>query len=247
MLAGMPIAIPECRVAIKQPSVEAIVASSESNFFDAVQFFVNAASVVEPLRSGNSRLAQLPDFQLLMIVLEEDLQFRKIIEDFFELVFPDYFFRFDVGSVNFFLDENKTRIIGQINPMNFEKVQQTIKTLFLPHNTSSDPEYNPSGDLAAEIAAKLKAGNKKRQELKQKQNEKNIEKSLFASYISILSVGLSLDLHILYSYTPFQLYNIFMRYTAKMRFDLYQKVATTPMMDVSNMDEPNNWIDSIYQ
>lgn len=31
-----------------------------------------------------------------------------------------------------------------------------------------------------------------------------------------------------------------------MAYDLYQKVATTPMMDVSKMDEPDNWMDGIY-
>ena len=51
---------------------------------------------------------------------------------------------------------------------------------------------------------------------------------------------MNIDINILYGYTPFQLYNLFMRYWKKINSDFYQKVSTTPMMDVSKMEEPDD-------
>ena len=64
--------------------------------------------------------------------------------------------------------------------------------------------------------------------------------TLFGTYTSVLSVGMNLDINILYNYTPFQLYNLFSRYWKKINSDFYQKVSTTPMMDVSKMEEPDD-------
>ena len=55
-----------------------------------------------------------------------------------------------------------------------------------------------------------------------------------------------MDINIFFNYTPFQLYDAFLRYQKKISYDFYQKVATTPLMDVSKMDEPDNWMDNIY-
>ena len=55
-----------------------------------------------------------------------------------------------------------------------------------------------------------------------------------------------MDINILYNYTPFQLQNAFNRYWKKVSSDLYQKVSTTPMMDVSKMEEPDDWSANIY-
>ena len=56
-----------------------------------------------------------------------------------------------------------------------------------------------------------------------------------------------MDINILYNYTPFQLFDAYKRYQVKQAYDLYQKVATTPMMDTSKMTEPDNWLDNIYK
>ena len=55
-----------------------------------------------------------------------------------------------------------------------------------------------------------------------------------------------MNINELYNYTPFQLLDAFKRYAAKMAYDLYQRVSTMPMMDVSKMDEPKNWVDDLY-
>ena len=57
---------------------------------------------------------------------------------------------------------------------------------------------------------------------------------------------MNLDINVLFSYTPFQLYDAFLRYWKKVAYDIYQKVSTTPLMDVSKMDTPDDWSLNLY-
>lgn len=246
ILSGMPVQIKECNLAIVQPTVKTIVAYGEDNFFTGLQLFTQVEKLVEPLKEGNSQLSMISDFQLLIVAIQEDRSLKRVIDDLFEIIFPDYSFKVDPGLINFYTKENSDgRIIGQLNPNNFDAFQSCLKDLFIPAGSGeTQQEYNPANKAAAEIAEKLKRGNQIRQEMKKEDSKMGT--SLFASYISILSIGLSMDMNIFYNYTPFQLYNTFTRYTTKTAFDLYQKIATTPMMDISKMKEPKNWMEDIY-
>lgn len=248
ILSGMPVIVKECNLAITQPKIKTIVAYGENNFFTGLQVFTEVEKLVKPLKEGNPRLSMLSDFQLLIVAIQEDKALKDFIKDLFEIIFPDYFYQVDPGLINFYLkqDEKKERIIGQLNPNNFNVFRDSLKQIFLPIGSlNAEQEYNPANKAAAEIAEKLKRGNEIRKELKQ--SESKMGTSLFASYVSILSIGLAMDINIFYNYTPFQLYDAFIRYTTKTAFDLYQKIATTPMMDVSKMKEPQNWMEDIYE
>ena len=70
---------------------------------------------------------------------------------------------------------------------------------------------------------------------------------MFGRYTSILAIGMQMDINIFYNYTPFQLYDAFNRYFAKVSSDFYSKVATTPLMDTSKMEEPKEWFRTLYQ
>lgn len=242
--AGCPVRIKECNIAITQPKIYDICAFGEDNFLMAVQTFTDTARIVSPVKEGNSQLAMLEDFQVLMVILDEDKDFQKNVKSFFEMIFPDYTVRFDPGSICFFTEESENRIIGQINPMNFEIFEKILGEIFLPQGTKTSEDYNPANEIAAKIAEKLKKGNQLRQQMALEEGKDG--GSLFSNYISILSVGLAIPVQSLFNYTPFQLYDAFIRYTKKISFDMYQKVATTPMMDVSKMTEPDNWMDNLY-
>nr|DAF55222.1 MAG TPA: hypothetical protein [Siphoviridae sp. ctZHD14] len=244
ILSGMPILVPQCKFAITQPKVKDVVAFGEDRFFDSVQLFVRLDDLMEPVKKGNPRLAMLSGFHVLMVVLEQQIEMRTDVKDFFALILPQYEIEFSSGSINLKIPE-ETGIKGQLNPMNFEYFQDTLKTLFVPKGHGEEEEdYNPANDKAAEIAAKLKAGNQKRREMKAKENP---NQSVFGSYTSILSVGLGIDINVLYNYTVFQLFDSFSRFSAKMAYEFYQKIVSTPFMDASKMSEPLNWIDDIYK
>lgn len=244
ILSGIPVKVQECNIVITQPSIKEICAFGEDNFFMAIQLFTKIENIVANTKEGNSRLAMLSDFQLLLIILDEDKNAKEALSNFFDLIFPDYRIRFDPGSICFLQGESE-RILGQINPMNFEFFQSMLKTLFIPYGSETEEEYNPANSKAAAIAEKLKRGNQIRQQMKQE--EAKSSRSIFASYASILSIGLHIDINVIFQYTPFQLYDSFIRYQTKMAYDFYQKVATTPLMDVSKMKEPDYWMDDIYK
>lgn len=242
ILSGMPIKVAGCNIAISQPSIKDICAFGEDSFLANLQLFINIENFVRPVKEGNSRLGMLSDFQVLIVILNEDKNIKQSVDDLFNLLFPNYIWEYDAGCINFHNEEHGP-IIGQLNPMNFENLQGILQTLFLPQGAQKQ-EYNPANARAAEIAEKLKKAEERRN--KMKQEEKGKIQSLFANYVSALAIGLSMDINILYSYTPFQLYDAFTRYTKKLAFDLYQRVSTMPMMDASKMTEPDNWIDNIY-
>lgn len=247
-LSGMPIMIPDCNIAINQPSIKTIVAYGEDMFFTELTLFTQIEDSVKLFREGNPQLSMLSDFQLLIVAIQQDKTQKDGIAKFFDIILPDYSYKVDPGLINFYLKEDKLKkkIIGQLNPNNFPSFQYYLKKLFIPDGGSSqqEEEYNPANKAAEEIAKKLKRGNEIRQELKK--TESKMGSSIFASYTSILSIGLQMDINILFNYTPFQIYDAFIRYTSKVGYDFYQKIATTPMMDVSKIQEPKGWMEDIY-
>lgn len=244
ILSGMAIPIPECNIIITQPTIRNICAFGEDNFFMGIQLFTETERITMPVREGNSRLAMLSDFQLLLVILEEDKQTKDAVQQFFELIFPTYRIRFDPGSVCF-LKEDSERIVGQLNPMNVEAFQVMLQQLFLPYGSKQEEDYKPVNEKAAEIAEKLKRGNRIRQQMKAEQEKSS--SSVFGHYISILSVGLGMDINILFQYTPFQLYDSFIRYQYKLNNELYQRLITVPFADTSKITEPDSWMDNIYK
>lgn len=244
ILSGMPIMVAGCNIAISQPSIREISAYGEDNFLGALQIFVKLSDVIAPIKEGNSRLTMLSDFQVLIVTIDNDISLKESIDNLFSLIFPNYTWEFAPGSINFRIEEH-SGIVGQINPMNFENFQYLLDKLFLPHKDNEEEQkFNPANSAAEEIAKKLQKGRKQREEIQRK--ERGPIGSIFANYVSILSIGLSMDINILYNYTPFQIYDVFTRYTYKMAYDLYMKISTTPLMDTSEMKEPKNWLESIY-
>ena len=56
-----------------------------------------------------------------------------------------------------------------------------------------------------------------------------------------------MDINLFMNYTPFQLYDCFERYLAKMQYDLYQKIMLTPFMERKEDDDvPEMWTKDLY-
>ena len=191
--AGWPVKVNNCNIAVSQPSVKDICAFGEDNFLMGVQIFTGIERTVSPITEGNSRLAMLEDFQVLMVILNEDDNLKRDMSEFFKLIFPEYNVRFDPGCISFLVGDSK-RIVGQINPMNFEEFKNTLQMLFLPKGSESTQDYNPANDAAARIAEKLKRGNQIRQQLALEEDKGT--GSLFTNYVSILSVGMNISMPI---------------------------------------------------
>ena len=236
-LSGQDVPIQECNIVIHQPTIKQIVLFKETSFINAVQLFGNIDENIQKIRENNPLMNEYSDFQLLMAMLNQSDDIKNNVNNFFELVFPHYTIEIRDTDISFYNGENR---VGMINPFNYTVFCQTVNNLF---GLSSEKKYNPANKKAEELAEKFK---KRAEILAKKKGKSNEAPSLFASYISILAIGMNIDINILFNYTPFQLYDTFTRYWKKVSSDFYQRVSTMPMMDTSKMEEPDSWTDNLY-
>lgn len=242
-LSGQPVVVKECNIVLTQPKIKDIVMFGEDEFLIATNFIIHLDRTTKIMREGNSQLEMYDDFQLLLVILRQQKEIEKNIQNFLEFVFPNYIVEITPASFEFFVqEEEEKRLVGIINPFNFENFKKIIKDLFEGSKNDSEPEYNPANDAAAAIAEKLRKGRERKAQL----NDEGPQ-SLFGRYASILSIGMQMDINIFFNYTPFQLFDTFTRYFAKVNSDLYTKVSTTPLMDVSKMETPEEWVRNLYK
>lgn len=237
-LSGQPVPIKACNIVAVQPTVRQIVAFKESDFLLAANFLGKPEPHIRKLRENNSQLDNYSDYQIYIALMRQDESLNKAVTNFFELVFPGYIIEID-DDISFLQEERR---VGTVDPFNYQDFKDTIKYMFLLTKTDSK-DYNPANAKARAIADKFAKAHEKINQNKKAEDNKS---SLFATYTSVLSIGMNIDINILYSYTPFQLYNLFSRYWKKVNSDFYQKVSTTPMMDVSKMEQPDDWSGNIY-
>lgn len=241
-LSGAPVPLPECALFITQPTIKQIIQFGETNFLTAAHLIGQTEDYVKEIREGNPELKNKTDFQLLMILINEDANIRKYLSTFFELTFPDYEVKYESNSINFCLTiDEKQKVAGMVTMYSFESFQRGVRELFVIQ-TDEKQDYNPANEAAKKIAEKLKKGREKINE--DKGSGENI--SLFGTYASILAIGLQMDINIFFNYTPFQIIDSFKRYWEKDSFDFYRRVSTMPMMDTSSMKEPEEWTRNLY-
>ena len=242
-LSGNPILIAECNIVLTQPTIKQVVLFGEDEFLIITNILAHPETLTEEVRKGNLELSQFSDFQLFMTIVKNEPTLKSSVDKLFDLIFPDYDIKFGESSIDFSLKEDEKKMVrGRITPFNFENLCNVINDLFEPQN-ENEKNYNPANERASKIAEKIKKGREK----VAKQNGGDAPQSLFGRYTSILAIGMQMDVNIFYNYTPFQLYDAFQRYFAKVSSDFYSKVATTPLMDVSKMEEPDEWFRALYK
>lgn len=237
-LSGSPVVVPSCMIYITQPTVREIVQFNETNFLMAVQLLSDTESFLGDIRNeeGNSELKNMSDFQILLIMVEQDPTVKKYFSSLFELIFPEYEIVYGKMNIDFYITEGEEKqMVGRVTPFTFEEFQKVIKELFSLQANNKE-EYNPTNEAAKAIADKLKKARQKRDRLDGKKHDTNV--SIFGTYASVLAIGMNMDINVFFNYTPFQLYDAFQRYWLKSKYDFYQKIASTPLMDTSKMEEP---------
>lgn len=245
ILSGQPVLIPSANIYITQPKVKDIVMFGEDDFLTAIQLLIDLSQFSEMIKKGNSDLVFYSDFQLLLMIISEDATVNKLISKLFELLFPEYNFNITENTIDFSIrEEDSQQIIGRLYPFNYEEFQNTLNDLFIPKSDNErEPDYNPANAAAEKIAQKIKAGRKK---VHAQKAAIEGEHSIFADYCSTLSIGMNMDINILYNYTSFQLYDAYRRYFAKSASDFYMRISSMPMMDTSKMEAPPDWNRNLY-
>lgn len=240
-LSGAPVKLDKSNIAIVQPNIRDICVFGEDIFLFNVQLLSKTDQYVREIRMGNAELDIIPDFNILLAMIEQDKETKKQVEEFLNFIFPGYTIIVSPAEIDFKIED---RIVGQLNSSNFKDFQDILQLLFLPKlKDNGEVDYNPEGKKAKEITEKILAGRRKLQEQRQKEEQKD---SLFALYTSILAIGLKMDINILMKYTPFQLFDSLNRFFKKNAEDYYSRLSTTPFMDVSKIEAPPSWVDNLY-
>lgn len=248
-LSGCQVPIKMCGIYLTQPKIRQIVQFGESDFFSMVQILSDIKKFTAPIKEGNSMLSQRSDFQIFIGVLmaDETSQVRRMFDSFMELCFGSFIVNITKKSINFKIDEDGPNI-GQINPFNLKEFSKTIKEVFLPSEKNNEEvEYNIDENNQAAVRLRNRIMENRRKREKAAQEQQGMPSSIFAQYVSVLSIGMGIDINIFYDYTPFQLYDAFSRYIAKMSYDTYQSIVTTPFVDSSKIDPVDNWVVDIYK
>ena len=245
ILSGQPLPVKDANIFVTQPKIKDIVLFGEDNFLIAVQTLVSMEQFTEQVKQGNSELNIISDFQLLLIMVEEEPTIKRMILNLFTLIFPNYNVKFTENTIDFFfIDEENEQLVGRIHPFNFEHLQATLNDAFIPQGDNErEPDYNPANDMASKIAEKIKKG---RERIHAQKAETEGEHSVFADYCSTLSIGMRMDVGIFFNYTPFQLYDAYRRFFSKEQSDFYMRVSSMPMMDTSKMEAPPDWQRNLY-
>ena len=245
ILSGQPLPIKDANIFVTQPKIKDIVLFGEDDFLVSVQMLVSMAQFADKIKQGNSELNIISDFQLLLIMVEEDPTIKGMILNLFTLIFPEYKVKFTENTIDFLLsDGEQENIVGRIHPFNFENLQTTLNDAFIPQGDNErEPDYNPANDMASKIAEKIKKG---REKIHAQRAAVEGDHSIYADYCSTLSIGMRMDIGIFFNYTPFQLYDAYRRFFSKEQSDFYVRVSTMPMMDTSKMEAPPDWQRNLY-
>lgn len=238
LFSGNDIPFISCGVTIHHPTIKEIAYLGEDTFFTGYQMLLISKNILS--QEDKVNLETLTNFDILIAILKERnavmQKNRNCIQMVLMLLFPEYeiILKKDVIILK---KENEEEHF--LNSNNFEEFQNILRQMFSFGDTSGVPQdFNPDGLMAARIAEKLK---KRHQTLAEKNSNDNFD--IIGRYISVLSIGLSIDIKTFMDYTIYQLFDQIKRYELKIGYDLY---IQGQLAGVKDAKEPEDWMKSIH-
>lgn len=234
LMAGSDIPIPECQIALHQPTLKEISYIGEQDFFVGVQCLCVYKSM---LKEAETVLDDINNFQIFMTIMgdKNTADKKKCVLQVLSLIFPKNKAILTPNSL-ILKGENESCIIDENN---FEKLQEVMREVFCSKSGPMDQQaFNPANEKAREIAEKLMKG---RQRVAEQNGTANI--SVFSLYVSVLSVALHQPINELLKYTMYQLYDQMERYSLYLNWDLDVR---TRLAGGKPDEQPDNWMKNIH-
>lgn len=232
LMTGADIPIPECQIALHQPTVKEISMIGEKDFFTGIQLLcINKSMCVE----DESLLANTTNFQIFMTMMNEKefADKKENVQAVLTLLFPGYMILMTPRT----LVLNKDSQSVNIDEGNFENLQKIIQEIFCLGKTDQNT-FNPANKKAKEIADKLMRA---RQRVAAQQQNSG---SMFGQYLSIVTVGIgSMSLMETVELTMYQLYDLVERYTLYINWDLDVRAR---LAGGKPDDKVDNWMKQIH-
>lgn len=238
LITGIDIPFLAGGVTIHQPRMKDIAAmGGETAFrFGTEILFINKNKL--KIKDKND-LEEIDNFDILMSIIYKN--FNDSVDNFLlllSIIFPYYEIDFDEIGIKLTNEDNE---IGHITKRNFEEFKDIIKQIFCLDKTKDDLDFNPANETAKRIAEKIKRGKEKIKKLKGiDSDDKDISaSSMYEQYMSILAIGIGVDINIFSNYTIYQLNDAFERFIAKDANDIHLKAS---LAGATGMDPVDNWM-----
>ena len=237
LLSGNDIPFIPAQITIHQPTIKEIAYIGEEDFFTGCQLLNFSKNILSEEDKVN--LENQTNFDILIAILREQnavmQKNRNCVNMVLALIFPDYTITFEKDCIKM-TKENEEH---KIDNSNYEEFKSIIGSMFsFGDKNSSQPDFNPSGDLAKKIADKLK---KRHQKLAESKPAQKVD--ILSRYVSILTVGQQKDMNSLLNYTTYQLFDEFKRYELKMGHDIYVQAK---MAGAKDLKEVEDWMQDIH-
>ena len=238
LISGEDIPFVEAQLTIHQPSLKEISLIGEENFLAGCNFInFTKTKLKEEDRKG---LENKSDFEIFMSIMcsKEKVQYKDSVRLLLSLIFPNYKMNLTPEAILLASDSNVSRIDVQ----NFDVFKDILNSMFcLMDSDTPDGEYNPVDDRAAKIAEKF---NKRKEKIAEKSGAPK-KVAIFSRYISVLAVGLKLDVNSLKNYTVFQIKDQMKRFQKNEDYNNYLANLRAGG-DSNKMGEIDNWMEDIH-
>lgn len=234
MMCGTDLPVPECQLIIHQPRIKEISLLGEQEFFIGAQCLtLNKSMFVQ----DKEVLENINNFQIFMMVMNEKeaKDKRNATQQVLQLLLPSYKVLFTPRTL-IFSQEGQNTIIDETN---FDFFQEVLKLVFCAKNGPMDQQsFNPQDQKAREIAEKLMRGRARIAAEKGGSNS-----SVLSQYLSILTIGTSMQLQNLMDLTMFQLYDLIERYDLYINWDIDLR---SRLAGGKPDKHPDNWMKNLH-
>ena len=234
MMCGTDLPVPECQLIIHQPRIKEISLLGEQEFFIGAQCLtLNKSMFVQ----DKEVLENINNFQIFMMVMNEKeaKDKRNATQQVLQLLLPSYKVLFTPRTL-IFSQEGQNTIIDETN---FDFFQEVLKLVFCAKNGPMDQQsFNPQDQKAKEIAEKLMRGRARIAAEKGGSNS-----SVLSQYLSILTIGTSMQLQNLMDLTMFQLYDLIERYDLYINWDIDLR---SRLAGGKPDKHPDNWMKNLH-
>ena len=234
MMCGTDLPVPECQLILHQPRIKEISLLGEQEFFIGAQCLtLNKSMFVQ----DKEVLENINNFQIFMMVMNEKeaKDKRNATQQVLQLLLPSYKVLFTPRTL-IFSQEGQNTIIDETN---FDFFQEVLKLVFCAKNGPMDQQsFNPQDQKAKEIAEKLMRGRARIAAEKGGSNS-----SVLSQYLSILTIGTSMQLQNLMDLTMFQLYDLIERYDLYINWDIDLR---SRLAGGKPDKHPDNWMKNLH-
>lgn len=231
LLSGNDIPFIPAQITIHQPTIREIAYIGEEQFFTGVQMLNFSKNILS--EEDKMNLGDTTNFDILIAILKEQnavmQKNRNCVNMVLALIFPNYEITFEEDCIKLVKEKED---VHKIDNSNYEEFKSIIEKAFSFGSKDSQPDFNPSGDLAKKIAEKLK---KRHQKLAENKPVQKID--ILSRYVSILAVGQQKDMNALLNYTTYQLFDEFKRYELKVGQDIYVQAKMAGAKDLKEVED----------